>query len=160
MAEDHVFGRGQEAASPSDGQGVVAPHRSGEIWSLQGAIYEGFAAEIACWEREPGKRTIAIVREYQDAIAIMADRLKPSPSELLSPTLRAALDEFVRWSSCARDRMDQDGKLKWKDARAVIRAAIDQAAAAETIPPPSDGEGEAQAKPTEPNAAKARGETR
>jgi hypothetical protein len=46
----------------------------GEAWTLKGAIYEGFSTEIWCEERGPGKRTIAVVRDYQDALAIMNAR--------------------------------------------------------------------------------------
>lgn len=40
-------------------------------WTLQSSIYEGFSTEIWADSRPPGKRTVAIVRDFQDAKAIL-----------------------------------------------------------------------------------------
>jgi Lar family restriction alleviation protein len=46
--------------------------RKANGWELQSSIYEGFSTEIWADGRPPGQRTVAIVRDYQDALTIMA----------------------------------------------------------------------------------------
>jgi len=43
-----------------------------EKWTLQSSIYEGFSTEIWADDRPPGERTIAVVRDYTDAVTILA----------------------------------------------------------------------------------------
>lgn len=51
-----------------------------EKFTIQGSIYKGFSAEIWADERDPGKRCIAIVRDYKDAVAILAALSAPHPT--------------------------------------------------------------------------------
>lgn len=41
-------------------------------FTLQSSIYEGFSTEIWADNRPPGQRTVAIVRDYRDAVRILA----------------------------------------------------------------------------------------
>lgn len=58
-------------------------------WELQGSLYEGFSTELWANDREPGKRTVAIVRDFGDAQLILAILAR---AETLSADLAEAVE--------------------------------------------------------------------
>lgn len=72
-ADGYNSGRVDEAAE-AGATPLTPPTR--ETWTIQSSIYEGFSSEIWADDRKPGQRTIAVVRDYKDAVAILADRQK------------------------------------------------------------------------------------
>lgn len=61
-------------------------------WTLESSIYEGFSTEIWADARAPGKRTVAIVRDYQDAIAILSGVQAADCIQQLAASLRPFAD--------------------------------------------------------------------
>ena len=90
-------------------------NRFTENWTLDPSIYEGFTTEISALDRAPGQRTIAIVRTYQDALAIMdARKIVSEPvAYAFSPTdygrlRRRSKDELITLIAQITARLSAD----------------------------------------------------
>jgi hypothetical protein len=69
-----------------------------------------------------------------------SDCAGPSPaSDTVNAGLLEALKEFVAWSMCGRDRMDHDGRRKWRQAYHTLYTFISAAEGDPAAPEKEDG---------------------
>jgi len=75
-------------------------------WTLEMSIYEGFSTEIWADGREPGQRTVAIVRDYRDAVFILAAIARATQAEAARSEAAHLMSDYARKYGELKGRYD------------------------------------------------------